>query len=83
MYFYRETVRLYIPFAILYGLQFLIMMVCAHNDSVSNRHVMVAGYILLILVGVKGLALHYAIGDEFFDQDFCADGQLVSECKDQ
>ena len=83
MYLYRELVRLYIPFAILYGLQFLIMMVCAHKDSVSNRHVMVAGYILLILIGVKGLALHYAIGGELFYQDFCADGQLVSECKDQ
>ena len=81
MYFYRENDRLYLPFAILYALQFIIMMVCAHRDSVINRHVMFASYMLLVFIGTKGLSIHYLLKGVFIDHDFCAEGQLVTDCE--
>ena len=57
------------------------MMVCAHKDSVLNRHVMYASYMLFCIIGSYGLGLHYAITDEFVDTTYCAEDQTEDECK--
>ena len=49
------------------------MIVCAHKDSVLNRHVMFASYMLLCIIGSYGLALHYVITDEFVDSAYCTE----------
>ena len=85
IYYYEDsnTLKMFLPFALIWGLQFCFFMVTLMQDSVMNRHILCASYLLLVIVATRSLLFHFIYEGEMFDPKMCGDGADLEDCKKQ
>ena len=79
--FYYDNLKVYLPFAIICGLQFCFFIGALMNDSVMNRHILCASYLLLTLIAGRCMLWHVIYDGDAFDSKMCGEDTDLEDCK--